>query len=274
MQKIKIGVLDKEREYVTKLAAYLQQYGKGKWDLSAFTDEKLLNDFLEKRMLDILVGTDRRSLLNRHGNRDLTRLWLADEKGDYGKKEDNFHTIYRFQSTEEIAKCIAGIVKQQQKCMLGNKQMVALYSPVGRCGKTSLALDVVKNRLYGKWLYVGMEDYSSFVDSSQKVISDEFLYYWKEHREEKLQSVLEQVEDVLVTGTSYFDVKQMETEDITWFQAVLQKTDYIGAIFDIGSGVMKSFQMLQAFDVILVPYLEEETARIKKGNFKGLFLLQ
>ena len=68
--------------------------------------------------------------------------------------------------------------------------------------------------------------------------------------------------------------KQMEAEDVIWFQTVLQKTDYVGVIFDMGSGVMRSFQMLQAFDVIFVPYLEEETARIKKGNFKELFALQ
>ena len=71
MQKVKIGVIDDEKEYVTRLISYLQEYSKGRWDLCAFTNIQALECYLDKRALDILIGTDR-SILDKHRRRLLT----------------------------------------------------------------------------------------------------------------------------------------------------------------------------------------------------------
>lgn len=273
MQRIKIGILDSEKEYVTSLAAYLQQYGRGRWDLSAFTDEKALVSFFPKKNLDILVGTDKRALLQ---HEKLVKLWLISDKQEFYRVEKNLYTVYRFQSAKEIAKCIDGIVCQEQKSLQKSSQMVAIYSPVGRCGKTTLALEVVKSGVYGRWIYLGMEDYSSFskmTDEKNHTI-DEFLYYWKEHKRDKLLSQFEQSQHVLTTGTSFFDIKQIELKDWKWLKDILQESEYCGVIFDIGSGVLQSPRIFQEFDRIVVPYLEEERAQVKRKHFLQMFARQ
>lgn len=269
MQKVKIGVLDHEREYVMNLIVYLQKYGKGKWDLYAFTNEEALNSYEEKKKLDLLVGTDKRVLVR---EKDMERLWLSDNREDNHSDIEKLYIVYRFQSAEEIAKAIEGIVKQKERELLMDKPVVAVYSPIGRCGKTTLALEVVKGQRYGKWLYIGMEDYSSFDQEwkTKQLQTDELIYYWKEKKIEKVLSLVEQGESLMITGTSFFDVKQLQEEDIQWFKKLLEQVDYRGVIYDIGSGVLGNIHTLQQFDYILVPYIGDEKALIKKRNFEEL----
>lgn len=273
MQKIKIGVMDEEKEYVTSLITYLQKYSKGKWDLCAFTNGQSLENHLDKRSLDILVGTDRRILEKRCGKKAETCLWLADQKCDYHEDTDKLYVIYRFQSACEIGKYIEHIIQNERENIDEEKAMVAIYSPVGRCGKTTMALDVVSSGRYGKWLYMGLEDYSSFENGNDEnaVMMDDALYYWKERREDRLLQIMECADNILATGTSFLDGKQIDVEDLRWIRSLLSKSSYKGIVLDIGTGIVQDFQFFQEFDKVLVPYITEEKALIKKRNFEKLW---
>lgn len=276
MKKIKIGVMNDEKEYVLNLIAFLQKYGKEKWELSAFTKEESLKVYLKERTLDLLVATDKSVLANVVEENYLLKVWLTDEKNQEREDIGQWYSIYRFQSASEIGKRIDEIINREINSVWISQSLVAVYSPVGRCGKTTLALEVVKSERYGKWLYFGMEDYSSFYRSQngEEDVADELLYYWKEQKVEKFLVELEQIEDVIVTGTSFFDSKKIEIQDMNWLKKTLEQSGYRGVIFDIGSGTLQDFQMFKVFDYIIVPYVEEERARIKKENFETLFSLQ
>lgn len=272
MQKIKIGVMDEEKEYVTSLITYLQKYSKGKWDLCAFTNVQSLENHLDKSLLDILVGTDRRILERRCEKKAEVGLWLSDQKCDYREESDKLYVIYRFQSACEIGRCIERIIQNERKSVDEEKAIVAIYSPVGRCGKTTMALDVAGSGRYGKWLYMGLEDYSSFENGNNEttVGMDEALYYWKERREDKLLQIMECADNVLATGTSFMDGKQIDAEDVRWIRSLLLKSRYKGIILDIGSGILQDLQLFQEFDKVVVPYITEKRALVKKRNFERL----
>ena len=273
MQKVKIGVIDDEKEYVTKLIAYLQKYSKGKWDLCAFTNIDALENHLNKRVLDILIGTDKGILEKRLAKNEGICMWLSEQKCDYREKTDKLYVVYRFQSAREIGKCIERIIENEKQYAYENKSLVAIYSPVGRCGKTTMALDVVNSGMYGKWLYFGLEDYSSFEDSGDGKldIMDEILYYWKERKEDKLLQRMELSENVFVTGTSFLDGKGINAEDFKWIRILMLKSRYKGIVFDIGSGIIQDFGLFEEFDKVIVPYITDEKAMIKQRNFKKLF---
>lgn len=276
MQKIKIGVMDEEKEYVTSLITYLQKYSKGKWDLCAFTNVQALENHLDKRLLDILVGTDRRILERRCEKKAEVGLWLSDQKCDYREESDKLYVIYRFQSACEIGRCIERIIQNERKSVDEEKAIVAIYSPVGRCGKTTMALDIAGSGRYGKWLYMGLEDYSSFENGNNEttVGMDEALYYWKERREDKLLQIMECADNVLATGTSFMDGKQIDAGDIRWIRSLLLKSRYKGIVLDIGSGILQDLQLFQEFDKVVVPYMAEKRALVKKRNFERLMDLQ
>lgn len=276
MQKFKIGVWDDEIEYVTRLTAFLQKYGKGKWDVSAFTDEKTIQAYLKKNSLDLIVGTDEDGLKIFREDDQISKLWLTDDAKKTVMDKPEWNVLYRFQSVDVIGKKIKQIIKEKQCNQDKSKWLVAIYSPIGRCGKTTFALDFVKTDTYGRWLYVGMEDYSSFGDNdvAKKEQADDFFYYWKTHNEERVKSYLKSVDNVIASGNSFFDARQVNNEDIVWLRKVIQSSNYRGILFDVGSGVLQDFHMLKIFDVVLVPYVEEESALKKRSNFEAMFRYQ
>lgn len=275
MQKIKIGVLDSEQEYVTKLSAYLQRYGGMRWEVSAFTNEDTLKSYLQKRKLDVLMGTNQRQLMNVKADDCVARLFLVEESDGENMLEadkewkKNIYVAYRFQSAKKIGQCLEGVIRQEQLVTSMGIPMVAMYSPVGRCGKTSLLLDMVDSGTYGRWIYIGMEDYSSFV-AEDCLGTDEFWYYLKEKKREQLLNYIQEVKGVVGSGTSYFDLRRIDRKDIGWMREVLKDSDYRGVVFDIGSGVLQSVEFLKGFDYWLVPYVEEEIAKRKSENMKRL----
>ena len=215
MQAVKIGVYDREREYAQQLAAYLQKWNKCGWQLAAFTEEDVVFTFIEKRSVDVLVGTDRnvlRAVRKRYEKMPL--IWLAEDKG---QNEQGLQAVYRYQSAEEIGRQIKKIVLQNQIIASDAKQMVAVYSPVGRCGKTTLALEIIRNGDYGKWLYFGMEDYSSFLrETEENVVADDIIYYIKERNQEKILALMEESGGIITSARSVFDAKEIDRTDMHW----------------------------------------------------------
>lgn len=272
MHPIKIGILDEEKEYVKMLAAYLGRFGKGQWSTAAFTDREVLKDYLNSGKLDILAGTNREELKQFQKIYDnLSYLWLSD-RPETGKREVGFYEIYRYQSARAVGKILENIAMQILKTVGQEKPMVAIYSPVGRCGKTTLALEVVHNEEYGRWLYIGMEDYSSFSkeqleESGILAEPDDFFYFVKERQENKLLALIKESSGVIGSGSSLFDTRQVENEDMVWLKEVLRKGDYTGIIFDMGTGILMDLSILNVFDVLLVPYLKGEISITKKQNF-------
>lgn len=271
---IRIGILDKEDGYVRKLAAYLNRYGKGKWNIAAFTDWELLKCYMEKRRLDIIAGTreeDLKELQKIH--REISILWLRDDKEEEGLKKTDIrsYSVFRFQSAKAIGEHTREMINQMGICNQSVKKMVAMYSPVNRCGKTELALNLVKSRRYGRWLYIGMEDYSFFEMDKEEERAEAFLFFIKERQKEKLLSLLAEGFDVIVSVFSPFDLKQIERDDIKWLIEILRNHSvYSGVIFDFGTGILQDFNIFLLFDCLLVPYLSEEKSIAKKEKLKQL----
>lgn len=274
MRAVRIGILDVEKEYVESLAAYLARMGKGQWRTAAFTDWEILNAHLEYKQLDILAGTNQEELLHlQKMYKEISLLWLSEQEESRGY-DMGISAVYRYQSAQAIGKAIQNIVEQMRIAVEMARPMVAIYSPVGRCGKTSLAMEVVKNDAYGEWLYIGMEDYSCFRMEKDNQIGevslDEILYHWKERQEEKLLALVEQSAGVIGTGSSVFDMRLVDEKDIIWLREVLFQSRFCGIVFDIGTGVLKDYEIFAQFDTLVVPYLLEEPALIKKENFERL----
>lgn len=278
MHTIKIGILDEEVEYVKMLAAYLGRFGKGRWSTAAFTDREVLNQYLRDGQLDILAGTNKEELKQlQEIYNNLSCLWLSNRQ-ETSKKEMGFYEIYRYESARAVGKMLESIVMQMRMAAEQGKPMVAIYSPVGRCGKTTLALEVVHNEDYGRWLYIGMEDYSSFSKEQQpesevSVEPDDFFYYVKERQEEKLLAMVRRSSGMIGSGSSLFDIRQIDSNDVAWMKDVLQKSDYGGVIFDMGTGVLMDPDIFNLFDRLVVPYLKGEMSMIKRQNFERLLML-
>lgn len=278
MRMVRIGVLDEEEEYVSRLAGFLNRQGKGCWNVAGFTDRGILEDYLKKRNLDVLAVSNKEELLELQKRyKEICFIWLS-ESGNAGriadKKDSEIRMICKFQSAKAIGKAMYKVLKKLETDTSSVKPMAVVYSPIGRCGKTSFALEIAKNECYGKWLYIGMEDYSSFREKGeQEGKADDFLYYVKEREKEKLIELIEESDGIIPSAFSIFDTKQLDRKDLEFIEEVLQESSFEGAVFDIGSGVLQDFTIFSLFEVIVVPYLSAESAMIKRERFEQILYL-
>lgn len=278
MRSIKVGIYDEEAEYVKRLSAYLNRKGNGKWLVFGYTSKELLGQDVMESRLDAVFGTNRQVLFHiRKQCEKLPLLWLTEEEKVLSDLSCDVIPLFRYQSAAVLADVLENIVMQvvaEEKCKM---PIVCFYSPVGRCGKTEFALQLAKRGQYGKWFYIGMEDYSflwAVKKTSQETendISDRFLYYIKERDEKQLVSLLRESKGMILSAFSLFDTKCMMEEDFQWLLQCLQKMeDCSGVVFDIGTGVLSEIFILKLFDYVVVPFIQEEKAMQKLEQFNDL----
>ncbi|MBE5941511.1 MAG: hypothetical protein E7264_03105 [Lachnospiraceae bacterium] len=270
MNKINIGVIDFEEEYVSALSAYLQKYGKGKWDIFGFTRLDNLKKHLIEHTMDLVIGTNQADLKAVCEEGAISGLLLDEAFSGSEKTEDGIYMTKRFQKAMGIGKIAESIIQQKIQEQVKDVICVAIYSPVGRCGKTALALDIAKNNYYGRWMYIGLEDYASFGQTEDDKEPDEAIYFWKERKGDAFLEVVKELEGVLGTGTSLFDRKHLNEEDYRWLKGEVLKEQYKGIIFDLGSGVVNNPNIFNVFDKIVVPFVSKESALQKKHRFERM----
>lgn len=262
---IRIGVLDEEELYVGKLAAYLNRRNKGELQCCAFTQKDKLLAGIQEHRWDVVLTTDEKLIEGVQKERDdVCCIWLTEQERQSGER---IYCIYRYQSGACVAEELNRILDRQRLRTPRDRRIVAVYSPVGRCGKTTMLLDYVRKHPKQQWLYIGMEDYGAATGET----NDTLLYYTKERKKDKLLEQIEICDGVLASPYSPFDSKTIDREDMIWlFDILKQQTRYSGIFFDVGTGVLQEPEVLTVFDMVIVPYIEEELSLKKKERFYEL----
>ena len=265
---IRIGIVDREEEYSGKLAVFLNRCEKSLWNTSAFTEKDILIKHMKLRGLDILASADFDLLMVLQKQfPKVCYVWLTDERGSRKEVPDDmrFYTVYRYQSARVIADSIRDIVEYTGLTAPKKKKSAVMYSPVGRCGKTGLAKAFVNDS--SKWLYIGMEDYGG----ERHEQGSDFLYYLKERKDGAVVNILSSCEGIIPSPFSLFDTRLIDREDIAWFIKLFEGVmDYQGFLVDMGTGILRDYQVLSMFDHVIVPYIEGDTAAKKCEQLKEL----
>ena len=163
---IRIAVADENEEYLDRLVSVLEEYKD--LTLSVYTDRSGIETALASRTFDILLFDsdlyDGQTALKKN---TLT-VMLLDEDKAVPVSCQGFHKINKYQRISSIYKQILELyseVCQDVGELMGRRPVVsaAFYSPVGGCGKTTLALVAAsKLAMRGyKTFYINFEDIAS-----------------------------------------------------------------------------------------------------------------
>ncbi|MBE5922853.1 MAG: hypothetical protein E7271_00105 [Lachnospiraceae bacterium] len=263
MDKVRIGIYDEELDYVLRFSAFMNKVNKGRWRVSGFTEPQNLNNQVQKGKLDLLLSTDEKLIsVMRKNYPQLNCVYLSS--GGEPHAEDKGR-IYRFQSARVIAEEIQRMVDGYFMLSVMDKSSLAIYSPVSRCGKTTLLLELIEG---GGWLYIGMEDYGYIKDYDERQ-SDDFFYYIKERQKDKVIEIIKSSRGVIPSPFYFSDTRRINREDIEWFLSVFEGAlGYKGVVFDIGLGVLIDLNMLTVFDKVVVPYINDDISMGKKRHFE------
>ncbi len=260
----RLGICDDDYHYVVNLMEYVNSTYADALRMVAFSSIESIQKYLEKSYLDgVLVGCVNQDEINfgDYAN-GLVEIYLTED-GNSTNGE-----IYKYQSGEVIVKNIMdklNICTQPKR--VGDNAFLAVYSPLGRCGKTSLAKGLtIESR---KSIYIGFEEFGK-----RDRLGEEILY----HMLFKNMGVIELLEGLRadeyglrqVQGImSYLDIRHLEKENLEWLkQQLVICENYDKMVFDIGGAVLSDLNMLSIMDRIYVPVLEDEQSLVKLQAFR------
>ena len=257
--KYRFGVCHEDYHYVVNLMEYVNSSRESQIAFVAFSSMSAVQDYLKSNYLDgLLIGEEIK--LSEEQLEEYDRLaimaLLEEQQMDQAG-------IYKYQSGDGIVRDILGRLNVNVNPFpVKGKQLCAVYSPEGRCGKTSLAKGLgVK--------YPGSLCFSFEEFGVRESMGEEILYLIKV-KSNKLYQLIEklpfndhgfkEIKGIL----SYMDIRQLDIDNMTWLkEQLLIGGGYERVIFDIGAGALSDLNVLKVMDRIYVPVLEGDSVKLQ-----------
>ncbi len=254
---------------------YLSRRRDIPFEVQAFTEEQLLEDYLGERRIDVLLAGQGLAERLPRGAEIGALLVLAEDRGT--------GDIYKYQSSEAIWREVMRRVDGGGSAGIGSlatrlrgPELIGIYSPVKRCGKTSLALALGKilSERFGV-LYLNFEEYSGFPgaeEDSQEDFSDIMLglLEGKENLEEQVDRAVRRMGNMeyIPPGLAFLDIRALPFEEWERFLDAMEAWGrYDKILLDLGDSVDEVFQILSRCGTIFMPVLEDRVSRAKLEQF-------
>ncbi len=273
MKKEILAICDEEAGYAYRLMDYLNRKPGMPFEVHAFTSRESLIAFMKSQKVQVLLINPEMGSAEELKPEPEQLLYLSE-----GKRRLDQPVVYKYQSSDDIA---GEVLENYAACHEetggygGYKkeyQTVGIYSPVGRCGKTTFAiiqgqiLASTHATLYlnleacpglGRWLSVkGKRNLMDIMASGDPGNGDFAL---------RLQAAVltEGQLDYVIPADYPADFRNAGPED--WkllFARIREETIYEKLILDIGLQI--PVEVLEECNRIYMPYLEEEYHKIEQ----------
>lgn len=258
-----VGIAGRETGYWVQLMEYMN--GQGRIEAFVCTKEEYLEEEIKRRKPVALFREKNFAEDVNFSGQEI--VFLTERTGIEG--------IYQYQSADQIYReMISYLFPEEPSVELkenGEKGIYAVYSPLGRSGKTSFALSYAREHSF---FYLGMEDYGLAGESENTM--GEILYYIRS-RKEKLTDMMLEISELwqnvrlLKSPPLFQDVKQLSFEDYRWFfQQIRAEENFPSCIIDFGTGCLPDFEIFTLFDRIYVPVLDGSVESEKLKVFWNL----
>ena len=275
------AICDLEESYVVRLADYLNRRKMVPFEVQAFTNLTSLLDYSQDNHIEILlISTE--AMSDEVKRLDVSRTIILYD-GEELNLEERENCVYKYQATDCIAREVmnlytggSGALKfslQQAGC-----EVLGVYSPVARCGKTMFALtlgEILSET--EKTLYLNLEDYSGFeslfATSYQSDITD-FVSLARRGDGSfaaRRESMVHTFRNLDYIPPAFFpnDLRVIRPEEWNSFLArILTPGPYRYLILDIGNEPADVPQLLQLCSRIYMPLATDPVSRAKLSQFE------
>lgn len=266
----KIGICGMDSHYSLGLMEYINMHTNIPLRCTAFSSERALTEYSEKDKFDVILLDEGMAQMSVE-HIPVIRL-TEDRPGDM-----NSGFIYKYQSVEELVRCIVEHLRTVKGISVDTQRIYAVYSPVGRCGKTRLAQGICS--CYADSLYIGMEEWqhhNTAGTAGDAFAADRFIYNLLGRN----PSVVDCIESYpkepfgfrhIVCSADFMDNRQLEAGHIEWLCGLLrQQSAYKRIVFDINTASLSGMDVLGIFDKVLVPVLDDAASEKKLDMFRSL----
>lgn len=279
MKKI-MAVYDSDPLYAERLSDYVNRRDQGMFQAQAFTSKERLEEYARENEIDILLTGESEDAAGFEEIAAGKHIRLSEErkKEEGGKKE-----IYKYQSGDDIIREVMACYGEMSGAESafgdygGNeKRLIGIYSPIGRCGKTSLAFSMGQILAREeKVLFVSLDEFTGFSglmhERWKRDLSD-LIYYYKQGRfsSVRLNSVLYFIGDMawlppLKFPEDYCQITAGEMAGL--FKEILKSSDFKTLVLDMGNFGRQVLPLLEICQVVYMPTKEDVVSQAKVREF-------
>lgn len=279
-----LAVCDAEKQYAIKLMeAFCEKKNSG-FQVHAFSDVVELEQFAAQTRIEILLITGRLMSESLHHFDIGTIILLSD--GEIYEEFSDYESIYKYQSADHILKEVLCYYAEYAKPVTGmycgkkEFEVHGVYSPVGRCGKSTLAKALAGN--YGKNKKTLLLDLQSFGACQEQLGEEEIwdlsdiIYFLRQGK----KSFLYKLGSIVQARNNYDYILPMKTPadlrsvTLAEWTELLEKlstdSDYQIIVMDFGNDICGLFQLLSQCTKIYIPMLSDADSKRKIRNFEWI----
>ena len=294
----RVGICSRDPAYASNLMLALNRVSEGKVEAMVFSSPNLILTCMPVQEPDLIVmdgfiRPDRESVhivtdSFARPDRSITdsELYETESPDDDRKKASEWKKelgievvvltetpsvfgIYKYQSVRGICKELLERLHKQSAAGSQRSGCIAVFSPLGRCGKTTLARALARAEESRGGLYIGMEEYAD------RTVHSEVLYQIHRRSPDVYEAVVRELTSeegvcCLRLSDTYSDLLDVQRSDLEWFhEQLLQPERYRTLIYDVGGASLSSPEVLECFDHILMPVLPGNVAVGKVERFRS-----
>lgn len=272
-------ICDVEKEYARNLMQAVSARRELGFQMHLFQSLEHLEAFSKKKDIHILllgeefpaekrqgICAEERYVLVKGNEKDL----LPEEKG-----------IYKYQSVDSILTSI--LEESMDREELGYRrstiegQLIGVYSPVHRIGKTKFALELGKElSKSGPTLYLNLEEYSGgsyyFPDQTGQNLGD-LLYYIRQEKGNlglRVSAMTGKLGELnyIAPMPVIQDLREVEKEEwLKLCEEILANCIYKNVILDLGDGIKGLYPILRACQTVYTLYPEDPVSQAKLSQY-------
>ena len=285
MSKSIFAVCDLEASYARSLMEYLNEKKSTPFEVQAFTCLESLSQFASEREIEILLISSR-LMCDEIRELKVNRIIILSEGDRISEEQEEFPSIYKYQSCDDIlAEVMEYYVTDHPASPYVHTGKVktriyGVYSPVGRCRKTSFALTLGEVLAEKKEvLYINLEEYSGFEElfnTKYKLDISDLIYFSRQNDGGliyKLNSVIQNLREMQYIPPALSPVDLRDVSGREWtdlLQEITACCEYEVIILELSSQVEDMFSLLQMCDRIYLPTLDDPFSQAKLNQYERL----
>ncbi|MDO5541007.1 MAG: hypothetical protein Q4F83_13245 [Eubacteriales bacterium] len=283
MRKQKFAIFDLEASYACNLMEYMAERQSVPFETLVFSSMESLEKYTKENILDLLMVSER-MMSPELRQMNIRRIIILSE-GAVSEEFQDYPAVYKYQSSESlVAEVMSYYAKQEvpQPRLLKKRaaQIIGVYSPIGRCGKTCFALTLGQILAQKKpVLYLNLEDYAGFSFLMEKEgmsdISD-VMYFLRQHKGNaifKVNSALQRLGsmDYVSPAFSSGDLREIKAEEwVRLLDELISCSNYETIILDIGHTVDEVSTLLMQCTHIYTPICTDVISMAKMNQYEQL----
>lgn len=285
MKKQIFAVCDPEADYARNFMEYLNRKKSLPFEVQAFTSVQSLVNFARENPIELLL-ISAEAVCPEIQELNIGKIVILTE-GTRPEELEAYAGVYKYQASSSIVREVMACYGEERTLaespapvLKKTTEILGVYSPVGRCLKTSFALALGQilsaNRPV---LYLNLEEYSGFEELLGKkfpyTLSD-LLYYVRQGTANltvRLNSMVQSIGklDYIPPVQSSGDIRGALWKD--WealLHEIILHSTYETIVLDIGNGIDEVFQMLDLCSRIFMPVRPDRISECKIRQFESL----